>query len=408
MTGRKREVLVATCQTWSSTTALPRLIAEAGLRVTGFSPGPLGLCGDVSTHVRCSREPKRAAQELAAYAASHAFAWVVIADEVLLRALVDRQNPRESTAWAPFDISDPAIGEFLLSKHEFVRNAGRFGISIPPSHLAVTVDHALAFVTELDYPVLVRGDRGFAGMEVTIAADEKALRRSAAEVIAAYGRVAVQRFVPGASVSVSVLFARGVPLAYNAYRTECGYPTATSASTRHEDFAHPDLDSVVRKIGAATRFHGMAGIDFMHDDETNALYAIEVNPRPTMGFAGTRANRTFFAPAIERFLAGDDAPTVVYAGRVPVQTYFPGYVFFAITQPRMSDRRELWAALAEFRLGDWRVALWEFGRFARDRLALAAKTFMPAEDCRTIGFQPATTARTSRRSSTDTIELTLF
>lgn len=407
MSEQKKDVLVATCQTWTSTNALPRLFTEAGLRVTALSPGPLGLCAGVSTHVRCSREPDRAARELAAFADAHAFAWIVIADEVLLRALVDLANESDTPAWAPFDTSDPTVGEFLLSKHAFVRNAGRFGIAIPPSHVAETVDHALAFATELDYPVLIRGDRGFAGMEVTIAADESALRKSAADVIAVYGHVAVQRFVRGASVSASVLFAHGIPVACKAYRTTCGFPTATSASTLHEQFAHPELDSIVRKIGAATRFHGMAGIDFMYDDRTNELFAIEINPRPTMGFGGTAANRAFFAPAIEHFLDGDETTVAVDDGCAPIQAYFPGYVFYAITQPRSFDWRALRAALAEFRLGDWRVALWEIGRFARDRLALAAKTFLPAEDSRLVGSVAAATSRVLQPAISDTIELTL-
>lgn len=408
MSDRVKDVLVATCQTWTSTNALPRLLTEAGLRVTALSPGPLGLCAGVSTHVRCSRDPDRAAREVAAYIDARTFDWIVIADEVLLRALTDRQGTQGTTAWAPFDDSDPAVGNFLLSKHEFVRNAGRFGITIPPSRLVETVDHALAFATELDYPVLVRGDRGFAGMEITIAPDASTLRRCAADVIATYGRVAIQRFVRGASVSASVLFSHGVPVAYKAYRTTCGYPTVTSASTRHEYFTHPDLDSIVRKIGAASRFHGMAGIDFMHDDQTNELYTIEVNPRPTMGFAGAGANRAFFAPAIKRFLNGDIAALAVYDGRERVHAYFPGYVFYAIAKPRSFEGRTLRAALAEFRLGDWCVAMWEFGRFARDRLALAATSFLPAEDCSDIGSPPATPPRSSLRASADPIELLIL
>jgi hypothetical protein len=35
--------LIATVQTWTSTTALPRLFVDAGARVTAFSPGPVGL-----------------------------------------------------------------------------------------------------------------------------------------------------------------------------------------------------------------------------------------------------------------------------------------------------------------------------------------------------------------------------
>ena len=368
-------VLVATALTWSSTVALPRLLFEAGLRVTGMSPGPLGLCPHVATHRVTSRDPQRAANDVITLLERRSFDWVVIADDVLLEALLARDADRRAAAWAPFDRADPAIGRFLLSKHAFIEDAGRFGIPIPPSCLVSSVDHALAFAAELDYPIVVRGDRGFAGTDVSVATSPLELRRGAAASIERYGRAAVQHFVRGSSISVSVVFASGVPLAMKAYRTECGFPTSTSASTRHAHFAHPEIEAIVRRIGARTGFDGMAGIDFMHDSATNELFAIEVNPRPTLGFSGADANRAFFAPAIRRFLRGDGETLDSYDGREPVQSYFPGHLFFALTHPRETDARSVRAACAEFRPSDWRTASWEIARFARDRLALAVPRF---------------------------------
>jgi hypothetical protein len=336
-------VLVATCLTWSSTAALPRLFAEAGLHVTAMSPGPLALCTHVTTHMPISRNPQRAARDVLALLATRTFDWVVVADEVLLHALVASGGDSDQAPWAPFDLTDPTVGRFLLSKHAFVEQASRFGIAIPPSRLVTSVEEGLAFAGEFDYPLLVRGDRGFAGMEVTIASDPAELCRATSDSIQRYGRAALQRFIRGSSISVSVLYAGGVPLAIKAYRTDCGFPTPISASTRHGHFAHPAIEPVVHRIGALTGFDGMAGIDFMHDPATNELLAIEVNPRP-------------------------------------VQTYFPGHLFFALAHPRKTDVRAVAAALSEFRPSDWRTALWEVGRFARDRLVDVARGFGPAED----------------------------
>jgi hypothetical protein len=373
-------VLVATCLTWSSTAALPRLFAEAGLHVTAMSPGPLALCTHVTTHMPISRNPQRAARDVLALLATRTFDWVVVADEVLLHALVASGGDSDQAPWAPFDLTDPTVGRFLLSKHAFVEQASRFGIAIPPSRLVTSVEEGLAFAGEFDYPLLVRGDRGFAGMEVTIASDPAELCRATSDSIQRYGRAALQRFIRGSSISVSVLYAGGVPLAIKAYRTDCGFPTPISASTRHGHFAHPAIEPVVHRIGALTGFDGMAGIDFMHDPATNELLAIEVNPRPTLGFGGARVNREFFTPAIHRFLSGEAQPLITYDGREPVQTYFPGHLFFALAHPRKTDVRAVAAALSEFRPSDWRTALWEVGRFARDRLVDVARGFGPAED----------------------------
>lgn len=371
--------------------------------MVALSPGPLRLCAHVAAHLPISRHPVHAAHELEATLAKHSFDRVVVADEVLLRALVDQIGERRDAPWAPFDLTDPAIGGFLLSKHAFVETADRFGIPIPPSRIVSSVDHALAYAAEFEYPVIVRGDKGFAGMEVALAGSPAELRRSTAASIERYGRAAIQRFVRGSSVSASVLYASGIPLAIKAYRTDCGFPTPTSASTRHTHFTHPAIEPIVRAIGARTGFDGMAGIDFMHDPATNELFAIEVNPRPTLGFGGSHVSRAFFAPAIRRSLGDDPAALVVYDGRESVQTYFPGHLFFALTHPQESDARAVSAALAEFRPGDWRTALWEIARFLRDQLASAAKRFVPAEDCRQLNARVPTIPTANTLS--DSIEL---
>lgn len=369
-----------------------------------MSPGPLSLCAHVAAHLPISRDPIRAAHALEAALAKQSFDWVVIADEVLLSALVDQSGKRCDVPWAPFELTDPAIGSFLLSKHAFIENAGRFGIPIPPSRLVSSVDHALAFAAEFEYPVIVRGDKGFAGMEVALAGTPADLRNCTAATIERYGQAAVQHFVRGPSISASVLYASGIPLAIKTYRTDCGFPTQTSASTRHTHFTHPAIEPIVRAIGAHTGVNGMAGIDFMHDLATNELFAIEVNPRPTLGFGGALVNRAFFAPPIRQFLGGDVAPLVIYDGREPVQTYFPGYLFFALTHPRESDARAVSASLAEFRPSDWRTALWEIARFCRDQLTSAAKRFVANQDCRQLNARAPTICTVN--ALPDTIELT--
>ena len=399
-------VLVATCLTWSSTAALPRLFAEAGLHVTAMSPGPLALCTHVKAHRSISRDPLHAARDVSALLATRAFDWVVVADEVLLRALVARGGDRQQTPWAPFDLTDPTVLRFLLSKHAFIEQAGRYGIAIPPSRLVASIQEALVFADEYEYPLLVRGDRGFAGIEVTLASNSAELCRATSSSLQRYGRAALQRFIRGSCISVSVLYARGVPLAIKAYRTDCSFPTPTSASTRHAHFAHPAIEPIVARIGALTEFDGMAGIDFMHDPATNELFAIEINPRPTLGFAGARVNRDFFAPAIHRFLRGEADPLVTYDGREPVQTYFPGHLFFALVHPCETNTRAVGAALSEFRPSDWRTALWEVGRFTRDRLMLVARGFGPTEDCDLPSGRGAP-PRNASGDLPDSIELTV-
>ncbi len=362
--------LIATSQTWPSTAVLPSLLAEAGIRTIGFSPGQLAHNGHVSEHIRCSREPSEAAAELAALRVRRRFDWTIVGDEFLLRELARRPDRDAFTDWFPIHPSDGTALDLLVSKFAFALAGPRLGLAIPESFVAATLDEALAHAALLGYPVVLKGDRGFAGIEVRIAGDEQAARATAASVLRRYGRVLVQRHIDGLRVGVSVLYAGGEPLVYSSYRTVCCFPTPTSPSTVHEFFAHPDIESVVRSIGSATGFHGMLGIDFMVDS-ANGLHPIEINPRPTLSFCGTAANRRFFAPFVKRFVRGEHGAPLAFDGRETTQTYFPGHLFYFVTANGERDWRalgRLTACLREARLAHWRVSAWEIARFGYDAL----------------------------------------
>ena len=362
--------LIATCQTWSSTTVLPRLLVEAGATVTSLSPGPLGLSRDLSERLRLAREPDVAAAQLLSLLGRRRFDWVFVADELLLRALVERRDSSAPADWLAVDPSDSRAVEFLLSKHAFVERANSLGIPVPASRFASSSAEAALRANEVGYPVVVKGDRGFGGLEVRIARDETELTRISRGFLARYPRVLLQRFIAGTRVSACALYDKGQLNAYKIYRAECTYPDAHSASTVHEFFSHASIEETLRKLGGATRFHGMAGVDFMHESETGALFAIEVNPRPTIGFGGSVANRRFFAPAIAGLLRHERVlQPAVYDGREPIQSYFPSHLFYLATTGEQRDPKSLArlsACLREGRLRDWRLVLWETARFCYD------------------------------------------
>ncbi len=362
--------LIATSQTWPSTAVLPALLDRAGASVVSLSPGPLGLSGYVAERLRCSRDPQLAAAQLRALVAERHFDWTIVADEMLLRALLEGGDAGRSAAWLPVDPADDAAVRLLLSKHAFVERAAELGIPIPESRIAATVIEAMEYARIIGYPVVLKGDRGFGGSEVRECYDARALAIACRELFATNARLVVQRCIVGLRASACVLYDRGTVAAYTSYRAECCYPDSHSASTVHERFEHDSIAPVARALGRATGFHGMAGIDFMSDGD--ALYALEINPRPTIGFAGTEANRAFFAPAVRRLLRGESAgEAIAYDGPATTQSYFPGYlIYFANNLTRRDPRawRRLFACLREARLLDGGLATWEVSRFAYDEI----------------------------------------
>ncbi len=318
--------LLATCETWVSTTALPPLLRRAGVQVTGLSPWPLRLSGHVRENLAAPRDPAEAAHRVRTVLRERNFDWVIIADDALLRALVEGGDRRDLAGWFPVNPFDEDALAFVLSKHAFTERAPQFGIPVPEFVFATTAHAAAGQAQAIGFPVVVKGPHGFGGLEVHVASNASEVIAASATLIERYGRVVVQRLIGGVNAGACVVYDRGVPLGFKAYVAQCAYPTPNSASTVHELFSHRSIEPIVRAIGAATGFHGMLGVDFMYEAQTDSLWAIEVNPRPTLGFAGAAANVEFFTPVLTRFFngSGRELPTVRYDGPARLQAYFRG------------------------------------------------------------------------------------
>ncbi|MEO6990178.1 MAG: ATP-grasp domain-containing protein [Candidatus Baltobacteraceae bacterium] len=382
--------MVATCQAWESTAFLPALLAGAGLTVEALSPGLMGRSSFVSQHMHCSRRPLEAARQLTRLLARRRYDWVIVADEDLLTAVADTMKPDEHRSWFP------ARGECsaVLSKYSFLEHMLELGVSVPASRFFQTAGEAVEWMLELQAPLVVKGDRGFGGRAVRVADDVAALRAAVFALTSASGRVLVQQFIAGDNVSASVLYVHGKPLAWKASRTSCCYPDARSASTLHESIAHPDLEVIVGAVGAATGFHGFAGLDFIVDSQSRELVLLEFNPRPTLGLAGARINRRFFEPAVRAFVRGaPDTEVGVYAGAA-TQAYFPSYLFYALRHPRVSRLSHLRLCLSELRLREWRLWSWLVARTTKNELGRAVARLR-----RDLGWHSVRPAAANRRSN---------
>jgi hypothetical protein len=302
--------------------------------------------------------------------------WIIVADEDLLAAATDGMEPHEYRAWFPYDAERLA----LVSKYSFLERMIELGINVPTSRFVQTAEEAAEWMRELRVPLVVKGDRGYWGREVRIVTDVEGLRSAVAAFAPAYGRVVVQQFIRGDDVSASVLYQRGKPIAWKACRTSCCYPNAHSASTLHESIVHPELEGIIRAVGAATGFHGFAGMDFVVDSKSSELFLLEFNPRPTIGLAGARANRRFFEPAVRAFVSDAPAAEVRRYTGAPRQAYFPSYLYYASSHPRLAKLSHLILCFSEMRLTEWRLWSWLIARAVKNALKgrfAATPAFVP-------------------------------
>jgi glutathione synthase/RimK-type ligase-like ATP-grasp enzyme len=361
---------VATCETWWSTVTLPALLAES-LSVTGLSPGTLSLSRHVTQKLTCSRDARVAALQVRELISRQHFDWIVIADDALFRALLESGERETLRGWFPVDPSREDIVAFVTSKHEFALRAPAFGVPVPESRVSSSADECLERGATIGYPIVVKGPHGFSGSEVRVASNESELRVACEQLLGRHDSVLLQGFVPGRSASAAVLYDHGKAVAYKAYFTECPYPSAHSAATVHRPLRHASVEPIVRAIGDATGFHGMAGIDFVLENETDRLFAIELNPRPTSAFSGLRADRAFFGPAISRFLRGDGESAERFdIGDAP-QAYFPDYAFYFVdraNKTKTESYRQLRSALGEAPGSEVPIVAWATARYAYDRI----------------------------------------
>jgi hypothetical protein len=360
-------VLVATCKTWVGTAMLPYLLHDAGASVTAFSPWHLKLNPYVREHFTGSRDYAEAAMQLYDLVSQRRFDWVVIADDYLLQAVIERCDLAAPPPWLPFDPRNGDARGLLLSKHEFAEYAPGFGIPVPESDFAGTVEEVALQAKQFGYPVIVKGVHGSAGDAVHVTTDASSLRSASAKLLLASKRVLVQRFVRGPVAAAYVLYDRGEVVGYSTHLLECPFPLSLSAPTVRSPFMHPTIDVIVRNIGNATRFHGLAGIDFVQDEQTGELYTLEVNPRPTAGFSDGPATRAFFAPLVADFLKGNAPRGRVYDG--PMSAQFPAYFFYFLMR---ADKRSAQSyqraldSLSKFRPENAGLAVWQIARFAKD------------------------------------------
>ena len=95
---------------------------------------------------------------------------------------------------------------------------------------------------------------------------------------------------------------------------------------------HNDVEPLLVALGRLTGYHGLAGVDWIHERSTNRLQFIEFNARPTPGYHTAAAGGVSFSESIREMLSGSSIvrrPKAVNDGG-PVVHMFPQSLYRAI------------------------------------------------------------------------------
>jgi predicted ATP-grasp superfamily ATP-dependent carboligase len=190
--------------------------------------------------------------------------------------------------------------ETALGKHAMYRLAAVSGVLTPRTFFPNDERELDRVARELEFPMLVKGDRGEAGERVRLVHNRRELLGAWREVMALEWTngtsPALQEFVPGACYSVGGLFKDGQPLRVCAHRKLVAVPPLGGLTVRGVTERPAGLLDAAFRIFELLGYSGLGHVDLICDGSGRYNF-LEINPRVwgTIG-VGEYAGVDFFTP----------------------------------------------------------------------------------------------------------------
>lgn len=267
------KILLATAAAWIGVSRVPRILAEAGGRVSLLShprrfaarsrhvaelhPAPLDVPGALDALKRLLAE--------------RPFDWVILGDDEILRAAM-----KDRAAWPERWYPAGDAAELLVSKAAFARAMGRSGIPFPASEVAVGPAEARAAAGRIGLPVIVKPDASTGGVGLFRAHAPADLARVPEGAV-----VVVQRFVEGDVGSTAFLLREGRPLCWMSAFKHRVHPAPFGPSSVRRYVHLPAAEELLAALGALLPMTGLCGVDWILPRGSPEPLLLELNGRPT-------------------------------------------------------------------------------------------------------------------------------
>ncbi len=332
-------VLIAVATDMLGLARVPRLLVKAGCTVTLLSPENLLVARSrfVDHRIRTPEGPEQVAEALRRHLETRqgGYAWTIIGDEPLLKELSRRRKEGWVRPVFPVDPEGEGV-DIMTSKTAFTEAASRTGLPVPSYSLCSTLEEVEAAAGTLGFPLVIKESSGSGGLQVRIVSGPEALQ-GAFESLEDGDPLLIQAFVPGLVGSTEVLYDHGRPVCWNSSYTVETFPKGTGASCIRKITVHPAIEEIVHRVGSLISFHGLGGIDWIHDPVTDLLKVIEFNPRPTPGYHFGPVGGVDFSLAVRDMMEGKKTVRKPHIanGQETLVSLFPQYVV------RMVDARDL-------------------------------------------------------------------
>ncbi len=298
MTTARARIFVLTTRDWFGAARLPAALARAGFEVgcAGFASALVFAASPASARYLLPSQAEDAAFLAATGQALADFqpALVVPGDdpavEVLHALYAAASGPEQAglRSLLQRSLGDPAHFAETQSRAGLHAVARELGVRFPEQVAVSGVEQALGFARRVGVPIVLKMENSCAGFGTSICETEAAIEaafvyfegRSSAWKMP-LSAVTAQRFVKGNVAMRAVSTAAGKVLAGLSAAKRETHPAPTGPSTVVEFIDHPEMDSATQAVTRALGLSGFASFDFMIEEQTQAAYLIELNPRPT-------------------------------------------------------------------------------------------------------------------------------
>jgi predicted ATP-grasp superfamily ATP-dependent carboligase len=256
----------------------------------GASPRSLGFYSRFATERYSYTSPlvdgKQFIEDIAGILDGSGAELIIPAVESTLVALDASRERIETTA--VLAAPDSETLDVAIDKLRTVRLAEAVGVPAPRTASAATVDAVLDLVKAFRFPVAIkpRGNgihaktRHRFHFKVKYANSPAALRQLLESIDLSKGSVLVQELAPGVGVCVSAVFCEGRPLVQFAYRRLREWPITGGVSVLRKS-VRPDerLTRYVNRLLGTLKWHGVAMVEFKHDERRDDYVLMEINGR---------------------------------------------------------------------------------------------------------------------------------
>ncbi len=167
-------------------------------------------------------------------------------------------------------------------KDAFAKTTKELDVSTPKTWLPTDENDLDKAITEMEFPVFIKPPDDVGGRGISKITDSQALKAAFKDLQKRYpgDQILVQGLAKGVDYCFCGLFDHGNLVASMVYHNLQKFPAEAGAGVVRETVESERFDKIAQQLMGPLKWHGVAGIDFMWDEDENTTpVMIEVNPR---------------------------------------------------------------------------------------------------------------------------------